>query len=190
MLITLGGASRAGKGVISRKLVQKTAIPLMSLDALKMGLHRAVPSLGVDPNTPPREVGEKIWPLVKAMAENVLESGVEYIFEGDMILPEHAAELRDLAGEEVRSCFVGYHDIEPRQKLEEIRRHSGLPNDWLNEHSDEYVLGMLEFSIQFSQDLSEEWDHLGLRYFDCSTDFQGTVDAVVTYLSYPWRRHP
>ena len=182
MLITLGGVSRAGKGVISRGLVEKTAIPVLSLDMLKMGLHHAVPSLGVDPKDPSPKVGEKMWPLVRAMAKSALGSNVEYIFEGDMILPEHAAELRDFAGEEVRSCFVGYCDVEPRRKLEEIRRHSGLPNDWLNDRSDEYILGLIDYSIRFSQDLLEGCQHLGLEYFDCSTDFEGTVDAVVTYL--------
>ena len=151
MLITLGGASRSGKGIIAGELVRKTAIPLLSLDVLKMGLHHAVPSVGVDPSAPSGEVGEKMWPLVRAMAENVLEANVEYIFEGDMILPKHAAELRGLAGEEVRSCFVGHLGIEPRQKLAEIRRHSGHPNDWLNEHSDEEVLDFVEESIQFSR---------------------------------------
>ena len=182
MVLTLGGASRAGKGIISRELVRRTAIPLVSLDVLKMGLHRAVPSVGVDPSAPSAEVAEKMWPLVRAMAENALESNIECIFEGDEILPKHAAELRALAGEEVRSCFVGYLDIEPRQKLAEIRRHSAYPNDWLNDQSDEDVLQLIEFSIQFSRYLSQECDRLGVRYFDCSTDFEGTVEAVVTYL--------
>ena len=64
MLITLGGASRSGKGIIAGELVRKTAIPLLSLDVLKMGLHHAVPSVGVDPSAPSGEVGEKMWPLV------------------------------------------------------------------------------------------------------------------------------
>ena len=182
MLITLAGAARAGKGIISGELVRKTAIPLLSLDVLKMGLHRAVPSVGVDPSAPSVEVGEKMWPLVRAMAENALEANVEYIFEGDMILPKHAAELRTFAGDDARACFVGYLDIAPRQKLAEIRRHSGASNDWLNEHSDEEVLDLVEENIQFSRYLSEECDRLSFRYFDCSTDFEGTVDEVVSYL--------
>ena len=83
MLILLGGAPRAGKGMISRELVQKRGIALLSLDVLKMGLHRAVPSMGVDPNAHSREVGENMWPLVRAMAENALEADVDYVFEGD-----------------------------------------------------------------------------------------------------------
>ncbi len=182
MLITLGGASRSGKGIISSALVRKTAIPLLPLDVLKMGLHHAVPSVGVDPSAPSVEVAEKMWPLVRAMAENALESNVDCIFEGDMIVPKHAAELRGLAGDDARACFVGYVDIKPEQKLAEIRRHSGGPNDWLNEHTDEEVMDLVEESIRFSRYLSEECDRLGFRYFDCSTDFEGTVDAVVSYL--------
>ena len=182
MLIALGGASRSGKGVISRELVRRTAIPLLPLDVLKMGLHRAVPSVEVDPCAPTVEVAEKMWPLVRAMAENALETNVECIFEGDMIVPKHAAELRVLAGDDVRACFVGYLEIEPRQKLAEIRRYSGGPNDWSNEHGDEEIIDLVQESIRFSRYLSEECDRLGFRYFDCSTDFEGTVEAVVTYL--------
>jgi hypothetical protein len=183
LLGILGGATRAGKGLISRKLVERTATPLLSLDVLKMGLSEAVPSLGVDPNTASSEVGRRMWPLVKAMARNAVESGTAYIFEGDMLLPGHAVELRDLAGDDVRACFVGYADVEPRQKLQELRHFSGLPNDWLNEHSDEYVLTVIEDGIQFSRSLADECDRLDLRYFDCSFDFEGTVDSVVDYLS-------
>ncbi len=185
MLLMLGGAPRAGKGIISRPLVRKTAMPFLSLDMLKMGLHHAVPSVGVDPSAPSVDVAEKMWPLVRAMAENALESNVECIFEGDMIVPKHAAELRAVGGEKVRSCFVGYLGIEPRQKLAEIRRHDGYPNDWLNEHNDEEVLGLIEYGIQFSRYLFEECERLGSKYFDCSTDFEGTVEAAVTYLMPP-----
>ena len=183
MLRILGGAARAGKGIISRKLVERAATPLLSLDLLKMGLHEAVPSVRVDPNTASSEVGKRMWPLIKAMARNAVDSGTAYIFEGDMLLPEHAAELRDAAGDHIRTCFVGYADAEPGQKLREIRRFSGFPNDWLNEHSDEYVIAIVEDGIRFSRHLAEECDSLDLRYFDCSFDFEGTVDTVVNYLS-------
>ncbi len=77
-----------------------------------------------------------------------MESSTAYIFEGDMVLPEHAAELMDAVDDDIRACFVGYADAEPQQKLQEIRQFSGLPNDWLNEHSDEYVLAVIEYGIR------------------------------------------
>jgi 2-phosphoglycerate kinase len=182
MVVLLGGAPRAGKGIISRQLVLKLGISLIPLDMLKMGLSNAVPSLGIDPSGPSLDVSGKMWPLVRAMAENALESGVQCIFEGDMIVPKHVAELREIADGEVHSCFVGYTDIDPERKLEEIRRHAGYPNDWLNEHDDHYILELVEYGIGFSRYLAQECDRLDFRYFDCSTDSPGTMEAVVAYL--------
>jgi len=116
------------------------------------------------------------------MAENALETGVECIFEGDMLLPSHAAELQTLEEVRVRACFVGYSEVEPGRKLAEIRHHSGHSNDWLNEHGDEEVLSLIRYGIDFSRYLLEECGRLGLKYFDCSVDFEDTVDAVVQYL--------
>ena len=183
MVILLGGAPRAGKGIISQRLVDETSMHLLSLDILKMGLHRAVPSLDVDPSSSPAVVGERMWPLVQAMAENALETDVECIFEGDMVLPKHAARLQSQGGGRVRVGFVGYGDVDPYRKLAEIRNHAEHPNDWLSEHSDDEVLGLIRYGIEFSRFIQIDCDTLGLRYFDCSHDFQGTVEAVVGYLA-------
>ena len=180
MLLILGGAPRAGKGIISRKCIEQMHFSLMSLDVLKMGLCNGLPSAGVEASMDPTEVGRRMWPLVRAMAENVLESGVDYLFEGDMLLPDQANELRDLGGEQVRTCFVGYRDIDPMQKLAEIRKYPGHPNDWLNEHNDRYVLEVVQYGISFSRLLSDECAALGLKYLDGSRDFTRAVnDAVV-----------
>jgi 2-phosphoglycerate kinase len=88
VLRIVGGAPRAGKGAIARKLAERTTIPVLSLDLLKMGLHETVPTLGIDPGTASSEVGKRMWPLVRAMVRNAVESSTPYIFEGDMVLPE------------------------------------------------------------------------------------------------------
>ena len=183
MLLVLGGAPRAGKGIISRRCTAAALTPVLSLDVLKMGLHHAVPSLGIQPGDDPSEVGVRMWPLVRAMAENVLECRIDYLFEGDMLVPSQVKELEELGGGDVRSCFVGYRHIEPRQKLSEIRRHAGLPNDWLTEHDDEYILEVVEYGIGFSRRLNEECEDLGVPYFDGSTDFMGAVEAATSYLT-------
>ena len=59
MLILLGGAPRAGKGIISRRVAAEAEYPLLSLDPLKMGPQNAVPSLGIDADANPAEVGER-----------------------------------------------------------------------------------------------------------------------------------
>lgn len=182
MVIFLGGAPCAGKGVVSRAVVERTGTTLLPLDVLKMGLHRALPSAGIDPNSPSAEVGAGMWPLLKAMAESALESGVECIFEGDMLLPEHAADLRETWGHEVTACFIGYREIDPMQKLHEIRQFSGLPNDWLSAHDDAYVLDQVRRGIDFSNHLASECRRLEFEYFDVSREFATTVHRAVDFL--------
>lgn len=183
MVLMVGGPPRAGKGIISRRILETSHIPFLSLDVLKMGLHHAVPSVGVEPGAAPAEVGERIWPLVRAMAVNADECGVEYLFEGDMLLPKHVVELERVVGAGFAACFVGYRDIDPQQKLKEIRAHGGLPNDWLTEHDDDYVLEVVEYGIAFSRWLAEECAQVGVRYVDGSADFMAAVDSVVSYLT-------
>lgn len=182
MLLMVGGAPRAGKGVISRACIDRLAVPVLSLDVLKMGLHHAVPSVGVESGADPSDVGTRMWPLVRAMAHNVVESGLDYLFEGDMLLPRHVAELHELAAGSVRSCFVGYKGIDPAEKVRLIRNHAALPNDWLSEHNDEYVLEVVQYGINFSRRLHGECRSLGIAYFDGSADFMSMVQSAVGYL--------
>lgn len=182
MVFLFGGALRAGKGILGRQLFEEATLPLLSLDILKMGLYHAVPSLAVDPSAPSDEVGERMWPLVRAMPENAPESGFDCVFEGDVILPHHAADLGSIHSDGVRTCFLGYPNADPRQKLREIRRFSGHPNDWLGDHRDDEVLGFLRYGVEFSRYLARECDDLGLKFFDCSADFESTIDAARAYL--------
>jgi len=186
VLMMLGGAPRAGKGIISHRCIAQSQVPVLSLDILKMGLHHAVPSVGVEPGEDPAEVGRRIWPLIRAMAQTAVESEVDYLFEGDMLIPEQVAELDELLGSDLVSCFVGYRDIDPRQKLSEIRAHAGTPNDWLNEHDDDYVLEVVQYGVEFSRRISDECGLFGLTYFDGSASFDKAVDAAVSHLV-AWR---
>jgi hypothetical protein len=179
----LGGPPRAGKGIIARRCLEEWRVPFLSLDVLKMGLHHALPSVGIELGTAPVDVGRKMWPLIRAMAQNAVECQVDYLFEGDMLVPSQVLELQDLLGSQLRACFVGYRDIAPNQKLAEIRAHAGLPNDWLTEHDDDYILEVVEYGIDFSRGLSEECALLDIAYFDGSRSFEEAVVAAVSYLA-------
>lgn len=93
MLYLLGGAARSGKSLVARKLLSAASIPYFSLDFLMMGLARGLPASGVDPDTPSTEVAERIWPVVRGMAANILEVELDYLIEGDSITPAQVAEI-------------------------------------------------------------------------------------------------
>ncbi len=168
--------------MVSRRLATDLGWPLMSLDVLKMGLSRAVPFLGVDPEAPSSEVGRVMWPLVRAMVENALEAGTDYLFEGDMLFPHQVSELGAIGDGEVVACFLGYRRVAPARKLADIRRFAGLPNDWLSEHDDATILDEVRAGIATSEDLASACERHGLRYFDGSTNFEVMVDEAVAFL--------
>lgn len=139
--------------------------------------------MGIDPYAPSDAVGERMWPLVREMALNAFETGVETVFEGDMLLPRHVAQLHQRCGANVLSCFLGYPTVDPAGKLAQIRQHSGHANEWLTEHADEEVMDLIRYGITYSRMLRDECASLGMRFFDNSVNFEGTLVEVVEFLS-------
>ena len=182
MLFIVGGAARSGKSIVARKFLSQTGIPYFSLDFLMMGLANGVPQLGVNPEAPTRLNAEKLWPVVRAMGKNVVEVGLDYLFEGDSIFPMRVSDLVNEYPGKVRACFVGYTEISAHAKLNEIREFAGHPNDWVSDYTDEEVLKLIDEMIDYSRHLKRECIRLNIPYFDQSESFANTVEAVLSYL--------
>lgn len=178
MLLFIGGAARTGKGILVRRLLIEHQISYLSLDVLKMGLTRGVPEYAIDPDAGGLAVGERLWPLVREMSHSLLRDDVDYAIEGEL-LPKHVAALRQYFPQQVKACFLGYTTIAPQQKLHEIRRYCGHPNDWSSEKSDADLLKIIEQMITFSHYLQQECTIYHLPYFDTSEHFLATLDRVV-----------
>lgn len=181
MIHYIGGAARSGKGILVRRLLTDLNLPYLSLDVLKMGLTRGMPELAFDPDAGGMQVAERIWPLVREMTVNLLEERVDYVFEGE-ILPRHVDAVRQIHSRQVRACFLGYSTISPDQKLREIRRYSGYPNDWPQSCSDDTLLSIIHREIAFSQYLQAESARLQFPYYDLSHQFMPVLDQVVDYI--------
>ena len=67
----------------------------MSLDWLVMGFTNGAPHYGIHDKLFPNEIAEKFWRFLKAMCESMLWSEVDYVIEGEAILPVLMRELLD-----------------------------------------------------------------------------------------------
>jgi hypothetical protein len=181
MLIFIGGAARTGKGILVRRLLSKRQLPYLSLDVLKMGLARGIPEFEFNPDAGGLIVGEKLWPLVREMSRSLLADNVDYVIEGEL-LPKHVAALQQHYPSQVKACFLGYTTITPAQKLLEIRTHSGHPNDWPRDYSDEDLLEIITQMLEFSRYLKKECATYQVHYFDTSQNFVETINNVIAYL--------
>ena len=181
MLFFIGGAARAGKGILVRRLLAERQLPYLSLDVLKMGLVRGRPEFALDPNAGGVQVAAWLWPLVREMSASLLHDQVDYVFEGE-ILPQDVAELRRVHPTQICACFLGYCAIEPSQKLREIRTYGGHPNDWPQEVADADLLTIIHREIAFSRYLRAECGRYNLPYYDVSHQFRLVLDEVVAYV--------
>jgi hypothetical protein len=185
VLYLVGGASRAGKSLLARRLLCEQGIPYFSLDILMMGMANGWPAFGLSPDAPDAVNGERLWPIVCAMAVNILEEAVvhpTYLLEGVQLLPGHVAELVQSYSEQVRACFLGYTVADPAEKYAAIRAQE---TDWMRAYSDAQNMAFLSDEVAFSRALQRDCLAHGLRYLDVSTDLLGTVAEASRYLLQP-----
>ena len=183
MLYLLGGSPRAGKTTLSKKFTLETGIPSFGLDYLKMGLARGAPSLGVNPNGGDLNIAKQIWPIVKGMAITYIENSEDCLLEGTYLLPEYVVELQQNYNAQIRSCFMGYADMDIKEKARHIREY-GIKNyemDWSSEDEKE-ALEKAQFLKEFSVFIKTECKKYNLTYFESATDHQKTIADVVQFL--------
>lgn len=181
MIFILGGASRSGKTLLSRKAVADKGIPYFPLDALFGALAEGAPQLGVTWNQSFIERAEKMWPITKPALGYFFHEELEFLIEGDAILPKQVRELID-EGNSARSCFLGYSKLSIEDKFSQIRAHHQGDRDWTKGISDNEMLGYVDQMIEFSKYLEVECSINDIPYFDTSHDFQGPRERAFNYL--------
>ena len=185
MLYLLGGAARAGKSTLAQRLLIEKRLPYFPIDVLTMGLTRGLPHLDLDPDGPDRVTGEKLWPIIRAVAENIIETDVTYLLEGATLLPAYVAELIHAHEAAVWACFIGYPHASPEVKVRAIRAFGGGPNDWVRNHTDAQLHALVDHMVDYSRYLQEECVRHNIPFFDGSLAFQDTLDQAFHYLTMP-----
>lgn len=181
MLYVIGGASRSGKTLLSRRIVIEKQIPYFPMDALFGALVYGAPEFKVRYEDSLLERPTKIWPLAKHLFKSFLKEEQEYLIEGDSILPHQIYELIS-EQKPVKCCFLGYTELTKDEKLILVRKYHQGELDWTKSISDEKMLLMIDEMIQFSKYLQEECAKYGIKYFDVSHDFEGTRNMAFEYL--------
>ncbi|HRJ45557.1 MAG: hypothetical protein KJZ86_08590 [Caldilineaceae bacterium] len=185
MLYLIGGAARAGKSTVARRFLAETGVPFFCLDYLMMGVASGLPESGVDPDDGDElRVAERLWPMVNPMATAMLENGETYLLEGVQMLPQYAGELSERWPGQVRSCFLGYAEIELQVKLGQLREFEGGTNDWMSDFDDEQMCQSIEYFKTLSAFVRDECARYNLLYIETAADFPASVERAVAHLKY------
>lgn len=182
MLYLVSGASRSGKTHVARKLMAERQIPYLSTDWLMMGFNDGMPENGIHHLLWPDEIARKMWPFLCAMIDNMLFDGMDYVIEGEAMLPELVAELVKSRRNDVKVVFVGYADVDVAEKVMQVTNFCNREDDWLISQSDAYIEDHIRNMVSYSRMLKTECARWDLPYFDTSQDFVDTMARVKDFL--------
>lgn len=182
MLYIISGTSRTGKTMLAKKISSEKGISYFSLDWLVMGFTNGIPEYGVHDLLFPDEIAKRLWVYFEAMFESMLYSEVDYIVEGEAILPELILTLIEKHPAKVRVCFLGYTDIDVDKKVQDIKNFSEAKGDWLNTKSDAYIFDHVHNMIAHSEKIKVSCKATGLPYFDTSKSFKEAIKDAEEHL--------
>ena len=182
MLFLVTGASRSGKTLIARKVLADKQLPYLSLDWLMMGFNDGIPEYGIHHLLWPNEIAEKMRPFLLGMIDSMFVDGMDYLIEGEAMLPQSVAGLVEKYPGKIRAVFLGYTEISATDKVALVKKHGGGENDWLTNKSDDYIRDHVENMIAYSKMIRAGCEEHELPYFDTSADFLGTMDAAIDFL--------
>lgn len=183
MIYIISGASRSGKSIASRKLMDAIYTPYVPVDSLMMGFMNGVPSLGVHDKLWPHEIAGKIWPFLRACCENMISNHIDYIFEGEAFLPEKVRELMDKYPEQIKACFIGYSETEVSRKANEVKSHPNHKEDWLLNQSDDSINQHIQNMINYSIRIKAQCETTDIAYFDTSMTFEPIINEVIKFFT-------
>ena len=182
MLFLVSGASRSGKTLIAKKILADKQIPYLSLDWLMMGFNDGIPEYGTHHLLWPNEIAEKMAPFLLGMIDSMLIEGMDYVIEGEAMLPQTVADFVEKYPDKIRVVFVGYTEINAKAKVALVKKHDAGENDWLTRKSDEYIRDHIGNMVAYSKMIKNECKKHGLSYFDTSDDFLGAIGAATDFL--------
>ena len=182
MLYLVSGTSRSGKTLIAKKILADKQIPYLSLDWLMMGFNDGIPEYGIHHLLWPNEIAEKMWPFLLAMIDSMLVDDMDYVIEGEAMLPQLVADLVEKNPDKIKVAFVGYTEINVKNKVALVKKHGGGESDWLTNESDEYIRDHIDNMIGYSKMIKSACEKHRLSYFDTSEDFLEAIEAATDFL--------
>ncbi len=178
MLYLISGPSRSGKTLLAKKILREKNLPYLSLDWLMMGFNNGIPEYGIHHLLMPDEIAKRMWPFLNGMIDNILYDGMDYVIEGEAMLPELIAGLIQKYPGKIAAVFIGYTDIDVEEKIILIKKYRAGEDDWLTRESDEYIRDHVVTMIKHSKMIKEECHKYGLAYFDTSYNFSEIINTV------------
>jgi len=178
MVIIVSGHSCTGKTLMSQTLLEKYKIPYYSIDNIKMGLFRSDPSCGFTPTDSNEHIGEKLWPMLRAIIMTSIENKQDIIIEGCYIMPSYLETLDQPYRDKVIPVFMGFSKDYIKEKFESnILGFRSVVEERMYEE-DRPIEDFIESHGRFKEACQIHNTH----FFEISKNYEEEVNEVYKYI--------
>lgn len=182
MIYLISGASRSGKSKIANSFHQETGISYLPLDSVMMAFMHGVKEVGINDKLWPHEIAKILWGFLEAFIYNLNYNEIDFIIEGEAMLPSLLSTLNQDILPNVKVVFIGYDQANLDQKVIDCKTFSSGSKDWLMNESETSISKHIENMIMYSKDIKNECLKYHMPYFDTSLNFEDVVLKVVDFL--------
>ena len=87
-----------------------------------MGFTQGIPDYGIHPLLWPDQIAKKVAPFLQGMIDNMLYDGMDYVIEGEAMLPHLTADWMKKYPDKIRAVFLDYAEISTADKVRYLLR--------------------------------------------------------------------
>lgn len=174
--IIIAGITRGGKTTICNAISNRTNYNHVCLDPIVRGFQKNFPEVGITHSDTIVRVSRKFAPFINTMIEDALVSTNPLLLDTYHIVPKDYIEF--INKERCDIYFVGYPEVEPKKRLEEMRMY-----DKRNENiilTDDELLAVCKKKIDESKYIKEECEKYGLPFIDTSFNRNEVIEKFVS----------
>lgn len=187
MIYFIGGVTRAGKSIISKKISVRFGFNYMSLDHLMragVNLSKELKD-NHDDYSKAQDLECLVIPFLESMINNETS---DFIIEGVSLTPESAFELANKYPKKIKFCWCGYGYSSVGDKLESIINYqNNLSCDercWLKGKNVTFIENIVRYGIEYSKFLRDKCLSLGIPFVECH-DFNDIESSVIKAFNIP-----
>jgi len=185
-IFIIGGVSRSGKTVLSRKLLYEKCIPNLPLDSFRAAIEKKATDESFDIRKVSKEKDpyiarvEYLWPYIKSFAVSQAMYGLTgYCIEGDALEPSKVNELKEYKN--VHTIFLGFPNTKLEDKFKEVREYKD-DYDWTEKLEDKELKSSIENTIKRSKYYKEECQKYDIKFIDTTKNFESQIQKAFEYL--------
>jgi len=182
MIYILAGIAKSGKSLIAKEMIKRYHMEVIATDRIMMMLHHGNKDLKIDVTRSDQSVSQMLEPYIGGLITSLINSKKDVLIEGVHIQPQFAKHLAQKYRGKLKILFLGYKDIKPNIKQQELLDYAHLlDNPWYLDYDADAFTKLINYLIKESNALEKACLKYGQTYYEVQS-VTNQMDDIINKL--------